>query len=528
MNRNKIQKWVLASILGTGIISCTKDLDRTPTNDLTSEIVYSTMDGYKKSFAKVYAAFALTGNEGPAGQGDVQGIDEGTSDFVRLLWWVQEISTDEAVVQAGWNDPGVHNFHNMTWSADNVITAGIYYRSFYQITLVNEFLRQSTDEKLAQKGFAASTADSIRAFRNEARFLRAYQYSIMMDLFGNVPFADENLKLGTELPKQIKRADLFEYVESELKDLETILPAARTNEYGRADRGAAMAILARIYLNAEVYTGTQRNTDAMTYAKKVIDAGYSLIPDYRHLMLADNHLNKSEFILTVNYDGVRTQNYGGTTFLTHAPVGGSMAISAFGINEGWAGVRTTKNLPQKFPDVNGIGDKRAMFHTSGQSMELSADPAPSFTEGYAITKFKNITRTGAQGSNPAFADTDFPLIRLAEMYLIYAEAAIRTNTNLILATDYINLLRDRADADLISTGDLNLSFILDERSRELYWEGFRRSDLIRHNKFVEGTYLWPWKGGVSNGTAVASYRKLFPIPSSDINSNTNLVQNLGY
>ena len=209
----------MASLVGVSLISCTKDLDRTPTNDITSDIVYSNMDGYKKAFAKVYGAFALTGNQGPAGQGDVQGIDEGTSDFVRLLWWVQEISTDEAVVQAGWNDPGVHNFHNMTWSADNVITAGIYYRSFYQITLANEFMRQSTDEKLSEKGFSATAADSIRQYRNEARFLRAYQYSIMMDLFGNVPFVDENYVLGGALPQQIKRADLFDYVESELKEL---------------------------------------------------------------------------------------------------------------------------------------------------------------------------------------------------------------------------------------------------------------------------------------------------------------------
>jgi starch-binding outer membrane protein, SusD/RagB family len=531
MNRNIFQKWVLAFLVTGCLISCTKDLDRTPTNDITSDIVYSTSAGYKKAFAKVYGAFALTGNQGPAGQGDVAGIDEGTSDFVRLLWWIQEITTDEAVVQAGWNDPGIHNFHNMTWSSDNVITAGIYYRSFYQITLANEFMRQSTDGKLAERGISGLAADSIRQFRNEARFLRAYQYSQLMDLFGNVPFVTENDAVGGSLPQQISRANLFNYVETELKDLENILTPARTNEYGRADRAAAMAILARIYLNAEVYTGTARYADAMTYAKKVIDAGYSLIPDYRHLMLADNHLNKSEFILTVNYDGVRTQNYGGTTFLTHAPIGGSMSPTAFGIGGGWAGVRTTKNLPLKFPDVNGIADKRAMFYTSGQSLELSGEPAPSFTEGYAVTKFKNITRTGASGSSPDFADTDFPLIRLAEMYLIYAEAAARTSTNVPQAVTYINLLRARAYGNAtgnIGASELTTDFVLDERSRELYWEGFRRTDLIRHNKFVEATYLWPWKGGVSSGTGVASFRKLFPIPSTDINSNTNLKQNPGY
>jgi starch-binding outer membrane protein, SusD/RagB family len=531
MNRNIFKTWMGICLSAVVLISCTKNLDRVPLNDITSDVVYSTPEGYRQAFAKVYGAFALTGNRGPAGSGDVQGIDEGTSDFVRLLWWLQEITTDEAVVQAGWNDPGIHNFHNMTWTADNPISTGLYYRSFYQITLANEFMRQSTPEKLSSRGITGAAAESIKQYRNEARFLRAFQYWVLMDLFGNPPFVTENDAIGGSLPKQTTRAELFTYVENELKALENDMLPAKTNEYGRADKAAVWALMARMYLNAEVYTGAARYADAMLNAKKVIDAGYSLIPDYRHLMLSDNHLNKQEFILTVNYDGLKTQNYGGTTFLTHASVGGSMSPVAFGIGGGWAGIRTTKSLPGLFTDVTGATDRRAQFYTNGQSLELSAEPAPAFTEGWAVTKYRSVNRNGAPGSNPDFADNDFPLFRLAEMYLIYAEAAIRTNTNLPAALGYMNTLRTRAyggSSGNISSGDLTLSFIIDERARELYWECFRRSDLIRFNRFVEGSYLWPWKGGVSTGTSVSPIRKLFPIPSTDINSNTQLRQNPGY
>ena len=528
-----ILKAALVIFMGTAFVSCTKKLDRLPTNEDTPLDVYSTFDGYKSAFAKVYGSFALTGNSGPAGNGDISGIDEGTSDFLRLYWWVQEISTDEAVVQAGWNDPGIHFFHPMNWTTDNVIIKGVYYRSFYQITLANEFIRQSSDANLAARGITGKDADDIRGYALEARFLRAFQYSVLMDLFGNPPIVKEDAIPGTVVPQQIKRADLFEYIRTELEELETKLPVARTNEYGRADRAAAQALLARIYLNAEVYTGTPKYNEAATYASKVIGSGFSLIPDYRQLMLADNQTNTDEFILTINYDGLRTQGYGGTTFLTHASVGGDMTASNFGIDGGWGGIRTTSALPNLFPDVTGTDDKRSQFFTNGQNINLSADPAPSFKEGYAVTKYRNKTKAGGNGSSPAFSDIDFPLFRLAEMYLVYAEAYKRgaTTATEALSIDYINTIRRRAygsnSGDIIGS-QLTLDFILAERARELYWEGFRRTDLIRFGKFTEGTYLWPWKGGVSSGTEVASYRKLFPIPNSDINSNSNLVQNPGY
>jgi hypothetical protein len=523
-------KIIVAAVFSVFILaSCAKQLDLLPKNDVTSNTVYKNATGYKQAFAKVYASFALTGNNGPAGNGDIQGIDEGTSDFLRLYWKAQELSTDEAVVS--WGDPGIQDFHNMNWSANNPMLTGLYYRSFYQITLANDFIRQASDANLATRGITGADADNIKKYRAEARFLRAYQYSILMDLFGNVPFVTDADLLGASLPKQKTRAELFAYIESELKAIDADLVNAKANEYGRADKAAAWALLARIYLNAQVYTGTAKNTEAVTYAKKVIDAGYSLITDYTKLMRADNNLNTSEFILTINFDGLKTQNWGGTTFLTHAPIGGSMNATQFGVDGGWSGLRTTKAFSDKFTDITGATDKRAQIYTSGQTADIN--DLTKFTDGYAITKFKNIKADGTAGSSLVWTDIDFPIFRLSEMYLIYAEAVLRGGTggDATTALGYMNTIRQRAYGNTsgnITAGQLTTDFILDERSRELYWEGFRRTDLIRYGKFVESTYLWPWKGGVKGGTGVDAYRKLYPIPSADISSNTNLKQNAGY
>ena len=524
--KNNLYKQIIATVGAFVVLSsCNKTLDLLPTNDVTSATVYADANGYKQAFAKVYASYALTGNAGPAGNGDIQGIDEGTSDFLRLWWKAQELSTDEAVVS--WGDPGIQDFHNMNWSASNPMLTGLYYRCYYQITLANDFIRQSADATVASKGITGVDAEAIKKYRAEARFLRAYQYSILMDLFGNIPFVTDAEALGSVLPKQRTRGEIFSYIETELKAIESTLVDARKNEYGRADKAAAWALLARLYLNAQVYTGTARNTDAATYAKRVLDAGYSLISDYTKIMRADNNVNTSEFILTINYDGLKTQNWGGTTFLTHAPVGGSMVAAQFGVDGGWGGLRTTTGLSNKFPDLTGTADKRSQFYTTGQSADIS--DLTKFTDGYAITKFRNINMNGTPGKNLTWVDIDFPIFRSAEMNLVYAEAVLRGGTgDAGAALSYVNALRTRAGASTITAAQLNLDFILDERARELYWEGFRRSDLIRYNRFVESSYLWPWKGGVRGGTNVDAFRRLYPIPSADISSNPNLVQNTGY
>jgi hypothetical protein len=205
-----------------------------------------------------------------------------------------------------------------------------------------------------------------------------------------------------------------------------------------------------------------------------------------------------------------------------------MSAAAFGVDGGWGGLRTTKNLVNLFPDVTGTLDQRSQFHTAGQSIDINE--IGTFTDGYAVTKFKNIKADGTAGSNLTWMDIDFPLFRLGEQYLIYAEAVLRGGTggSLVTAVSHINTLRTRAQAAAIVQADLTLPFLMDERSRELYWEGHRRTDLIRFGKFTDASYLWPFKGGLKAGKGVESWRNVYPIPSDDLVANPNLTQNPNY
>lgn len=502
--------------------SCVNDLDRQPFIEVTSATVYRDPASYKQVLAKLYAGLALSGQQGPDGLPDITGINEGFSTYLRQYWQAQELPTDEAVI--GWNDGSLRDFHDMDWTSNNEFLTAMYNRIYYQVTLCNEFIRETTDAKLAQRGI---TLTEIPAYRAEARFLRALSYYHALDMFGNVPFVTENDAVGSALPPQISRADLFAYIESELKAIEADLVAAKQNEYGRADKAAAWTLLTKLYLNAETYIGQPKYTEAIEYAKKVIDTGYKLDPNYAHLFLADNHTS-SEIIFPIVFDGNRSKTWGGMTFLVHAPVGGSMNPADFGINGGWGGLRTTRNLVQKFPDVAGQADKRAMFYTQGQNLEIS--DLFNFNDGYAITKYKNVTSGGQKGSDVEgnYPDTDFPMFRLADVYLMYAEAVLRGGSggDRTTAVGYINQLRQRAGTATVT--DITLDFIIDERARELYWEGHRRTDLIRFGRFTSGSYLWPWKGNVKEGQAVPDYLRLYPIPASDIVANPNLKQNTGY
>jgi hypothetical protein len=219
--------------------------------------------------------------------------------------------TDEA--HCLWNDAGVPELNGINFTTDGKFTAGLYYRVIMQIMYANEFVRNAKEELNPE----------VKVFKAEARFIRAFDYWVLMDIFGNPPFVTENDATGI-LPTQTNRADLFKYVESELKDIadNNLLKAPKANEYGRADQAAAWALLARLYLNAQVYTGTARWADAATYSKKVIDAGYSLKGNYEHLFLADNNLNNPEIILPITYDGTRTRLFGGTTFLINCTFNG--------------------------------------------------------------------------------------------------------------------------------------------------------------------------------------------------------------
>ena len=353
-----------------------------------------------------------------------------------------------------------------------------------------------------------------------------------MDLFGNPPFVDESTPTGKVYPRQISRAELFSYIEKELKAIEGDLSTPQAAVYGRANQATAWALLSRLYLNSEVYTGKARYAEAATYAEKVITSGkYSLKSDYAQLFMADNDQNNPEVLLSVNYDGQLSQNWGGMTFLINSSTSANAKAATkvnMGVNGGWGGNRGTKGLWELFKDAE-AKDKRALI-TPGASLEIS--DLTKFDEGVYVYKFRNVTSKGANGKNRDHADTDFPLFRLAELYLNYAEAAIRdTSVDKAKALGYLNKVRERAygsDAgNYKALPDLNE--MLRERGRELYWEGQRRTDLIRFGKFVSGDYLWPWKGGVKDGAAVKEIYKLYPIPEADRQANpANLKQNTGY
>ncbi|SDC85309.1 RagB/SusD family nutrient uptake outer membrane protein [Niabella drilacis] len=529
-----MKHYIVALFSLVTLFSCGKKLDIYPTNAMTPGEVYKTTEGYKGVLAKIYATLSGTGNQGPAGDPDIGGgLDEGSQvPFIRAFFNAQELPTDEAVV--AWNDQTIQDFHNLKVTSGDPFLKGMYARPIWNITLINEYIRQTSDSAMKANGISDADAAGIKATRGEARFMRAFNYWVMLDLFGKSTFITEADPIGYFLPREISRKDLFAYIETELKTALTELPPAKTVEYGRVDQGAANALLARLYLNAVVYTGTPKYTEAITYAKNVINAGYKLADNYRSLFMADNNINgRDEFIFTANCDGLTGKAYGNTTFFIHAAAGDDN--KEFGANSGWFGYRATKGLAVLFPDLSGNTDKRAMFKTSKFDATLNQaeiDDVTNFTNGLHVNKYRNIRLDGGEVSDPnsEFADIDFPIIRLPELYLIYAEAVLRGGTGGDLATarSYVNLIRSRAGATSINLSDLTLQFVLDERGRELYWESHRRTDLVRYNLLTTGTYLWPWKGGVASGTAVNSKYNIYPVPAANISSNSNLSQNNGY
>lgn len=529
----KTFKPIFLVLLGVSFFwSCESELDLQPEdNRRTGDVTFQDPESYKQFLAKLYAGLSVSGQEGPAGDPDLQGLDEGFSQYLRLYWMLQELPTEEAVL--GWNDEGIPSLVEQSWTAGNPFIRTMYSRLMYQIALTNEFMRQTTPELLESRGLDTAERDNVMEYRNEARFLRALHYYHALDLYGNVPFITEEDPVGAFLPEQIQSADLFSYIEGELLEIEAEMAAPASNEYGRADQAAVWMLLAKLYLNAEVYTGSGRYDDALEYSAMVANSNYQIIDDYQNLFLADNDQNgaQNEIIFPITFDGDNTQSYGGMAFIIHASIGGDMDPEEYGVSSGWAGLRTTSGLVEEFPGEAESDDNRALFFTEGQSKEINS--LSSFTDGYAVTKFQNITSEGEAGADDTgeFPDTDFPLFRLADAYLMYAEAHLRGGGGSAgEAVAYVNELRERAygdDSGNISQDELTLDFILAERARELYWEAHRRTDRIRFGEFSDRG-VWPLKGGVPQGTTTEAYRDLMPIPASDLGVNTNLTQNPGY
>jgi hypothetical protein len=516
--------------------SCNKQLDQSPDYLATAAVVYSDPVQINQVLARLYATLSQSGQNGGIDRFDLQFTPADYSNYIRVYWKMQELTTDEAII--AWGDAGLPDFNTNRWNADNQFIRGMYEKIFFQAAGCNDFLRETTDAKLASRGVSTADQSLIRQYRAEARFLRALSYYHALDMFGSVPFVDENFAVGTgALPSQISRADLFKFVESELLAIQNDLLAPRAS-YGRADKGACWTLLAKLYLNAQVYTGTARNTDAVTYANMVLasTSGYGLSPNYRYLFMADNNTSaaRNEIIFPVVFDGQNTQGYGGTTFLVHASVGGAVPPLQAGINGGWFGMRARPTLVNQFPGGadSTSTDARALFFRKGQSLTIT-DPT-NFNDGYASVKWRNSTSTGGYGSDAIqngragnFVDTDFPMFRLADVKLLYAEAVLRGGTGGTAGTplQQVNQVRARANAPALAS--VALSDILNERSRELYWEGQRRTDLIRFGVYATG-YTWPFKGGPAAGTDIAATRTLFPLPNTDLVANPTLKQNPGY
>ena len=525
--------------------ACVGDLNVTPIdpNANTVDKVLTSQTALDSYISGVYLGFATSGYYGPNGDPSISGLDGGASQYIRGLYHHEELTTDESL--CGWNDQTIKNFHYMNWTTDDTFIYAFYSRIFMQVSAANEFIREmdnvNVDESLKLR------------YRDEARVLRAIAYYHAIDCFGNVPFATEESVVGVT-PEQIKRADLFVWLENELKDIisSNHLPDRSAVVSGHVSMGAAKFLLAKLYLNAEVFTGTAKWNECASILKDLMDDGYSLhttsagvYSAYQELFLADNDKCTDEIIYAVQQDGVYTQSYGCTNYLIFASTGGTMNVAQIGISSGWGGLRTTPQFVDKFDtakdkryllydeekstaDVNAMPEgtdkeKKAKETAMDNIQKKDIDDVGNFSNGYGFQKFLNMNSDGTPGKALGFVDTDFPMMRYADVLLMAAECQARGAS--IDGLSAFNQVRARAGLDPVS--QLSLDEILDERARELYQECWRRNDLIRFNKFTSG-YNWQWKGEIKEGKDVDATRKLFPIPDSDRQANSNLEQNPGY
>ncbi len=526
-----------ALLLTVGLSSCTGDLDVTPINPNLA-LEYDA-DGL---FNKCYANIALQGNGGANGDCDIDGLDGGTTGFVRQMWNSNELTTDEAL--CSWGDNGIQQFCYNTYDASHPMLNGYYARLTTGISYCNQYL------KVAGGQDATKTA--------EIRFIRAFEYYLLMDAFGNIPFATSLTN-----PEYKTRKEAFEWIESEVLELEPALADAKAKKstdatYGRVDKAAAWVLLMRLYLNAEVYTGTAQWQKAADYAKKIMDSDYRLLTKgqngwsaYQMLFMGDNGESDAAYegIFPILCDGLKTTSWGTSLFLIASTFDGGMhanprddnEAATNGTQEKWGGNRARIDLVKKFfpagdaPQIASYdmtaaaGDDRALFWGIDHTLDNEKGFAGDFSDGYGVAKFINYKSTGAVvlGSDAQFPDADFFMFRVAEAYLSYAEATARLNGGNATSegVNALNAIRGRANASHKSS--FTMDEILDEWSREFYFEGRRRVDLIRHGKFGgDNNYNWTWKGGVKNGRNFKASRNIFAIPAAQVKGA--IIQNPEY
>ena len=509
-------------------------------------------------FAKCYASLALSGQQGATGQGDVDDIDEGQSSFYRITWYLNEFPTEE-----GWwiwaNDPGHKDVLTHNWNGDNILVKGLYYRLNINIRFCNHFLARTeglTDEKTIQQ-------------RAEVRFLRALYSWYLLDMFNLIPF---NEKESSELPKFKTRPQMYEWLVQDLENLIKDLPEKRINQY-RVDKYAAWLLLARVYLNAEVYTGTPAWADAQVAAEEALKGPYKLHTNgfttsegwyysaYQQLFMGDNRNNgaQDEALLLIYQDGAFSRSYSGQMIIAATRDNGFVK---WGSDANWKCFRTSPEFVDKFTKNNGIvvdrdtikaneyempkilSDDRAIFCSQYTSSDgtvksfivdgsmgvedagwLKCWAAPKFTNVYS--KSKSPADSEQYCSDKSWPDVNIPLFRLAEAYMIKAEALLRQGKEAEALDIINNEIRKRANATPLDK--LDEATLCDEWCREFYQEGRRRSDLVRFNRFAgpkadAAAYNWEGRNG---STSTAGYKTMeekfnwYPIPNDDKASNAN-------
>lgn len=527
--------------------SCVGDLNTLPLNktEPVSEYVYGTSDeAYLAGLTKLY--FQFVSND----LTDMQPMDGGASELIRAFWSVQETTTDEA--KCSWeNDAWVRALNTNTWTGvQNDAVYAVYVRTLQGIAFVNEYLRQTSPDRLADRGVSSELAAKIGGYRAEARFIRAYLYWMALDCFGNVPFTTENSPFGgTYFPQQASRTAIYDFCVSELTGLleeSSALPEP-LSDYPRADKGSAAGLLARMYLNSEVYTGVPRWAEAKAVCEDIFEMGYTLSSSYSDLFRGDNGQNPSaraEFLWAVDYDNDYINSYGGTTYILSASLASTDITDSSRPNgqvNGWAGLRAPYEFVSTYFGVSGqnyetgayeVADKRGdSFYIKGRKESMDG-ALYDFMSGWSSLKFNNIPHDQTnqsylpQSATMSNSNVDFPMIRLAEIYLIYAEACMQQGAG-SQALPYLQTLAARAA--VAPPLEITPDFLLAERARELYWEAHRRTDLIRLGVYHTDAYLWPYKGGDSYaGQAFPAYRCIFPIPPTELATNKALVQNPGY
>ena len=491
----------LSLLLSLPFAACTDDLNTVPKGPNIELDPYADAANYPMLVAKVYSGFSKLGLTGPDGLGDIPSSpDQGKTTFLRTYFNIQELTSDEA--KCAWSDNDEKNYSQTQLTPDNYIGYMLYQRCMLNIVFANEFLKNTITPRVEVENL-----------------LRAMNYFFLLDIYGNPGWVTEEHPV-TYLPEQLGREGMFNWIESELLDLEK---GGKLRDYSSATYGLVtnqliQTLLAKMYLNAEVYTGKARWNDALTYAKKVTSyTGLALESSYQNLFCADNNKSK-EIIFALPYDFTNAQDYGGMTFVMASSTSGDMT-SLLDFNGAWAGNRATQQLTSLF----NTSDKRALFFKKDRDQNMTE--LNNFAKGWSVIKFTNKGWDGATNPNGVgqWTDTDFPLFRLADVILIQAEAELRLGDTANALADY-NKVHAHARTGLSAATSLTLQDILNERGRELYWEAHRRTDLIRFGKFSTG-YNWAWKGGVQNGTDIDKKYELFPISTKHLTGNPALQQN---